>query len=697
MTPRLPASVLSAALLLLASPAYAASLRANLPVVGSPSATALTFVRSHLSDFGVRQAQLAVTGETALVDGRVLRIGQVGPGGLPVLDAEVAVVVMKGRLIAATGQLRRISSFAGAATLDRSAAQAALVAFNKTARVARAQLALQVRGGHAQAVWVLTATTQAPWNSWKVLVDARSGKVLYGLSTRRHAQAQGLAYLPSPAKSGVKQVTLLRLTEADQLIGAHANVQSCGYEGNALVCKRQASTLRNNDYLLATPDEPSVEDAFSEVHMYYHVDTFHQWLKDNFAFKRKNGQQIKVFVNFYTLNNGKKRGMANAFFGDITSDGKGDLVFGQSKRDFAYDGDVVYHEFTHSAIDETSNLEPNFDDLGYNSFPLALNEAFADLISSVYTGDGDVGEYAGGDYTTGAIRSLGGKTLNCADDLIAESHHDGLIWGRFVWALRGKVPSTRVFDQVLYKTMVGLSRNASFSDAAKLLSSLALATDAVLGKRVDAEIEARGLLTECNRVIPLSETTPRGGYMLGTSSVMGLTYVPAGLQYRIDVPVDAKTVTIRVEGGGHMGSNTSASIGAFIRKGATVSFTGQEPQRDFTMQNTDSEFVLEREGKNLLVPGASYYVLPLNVAQNELGYQISVTIERAPLTPDAGPSKPDAGADLAGPDSSSTSNNATGGGGCAVAAEPTPLSTTFGLSLLLLGLLALRRSRRQSR
>lgn len=691
MTACLRASVLSAALLLFGSPLHAASLRTNVPVVGSPASAALTFVQAHLSAFGVRQAQLVVTGETALVDGRVLRVGQVGPHGLPVLDAEVAVVVMKGRLIAATGALRRISSFTGAPKLDRAAAEAALLAENRTAHVARAALALQVRGGLAQAVWVLTATTRSPWNSWKVLVDARSGKIVHGLSTRRHARAQGLAYLPSPAKSGVKQVTLQRLESTDALIGSHADVQSCGYEGNTLTCARQASTLRNNDYLLATPEEPSVEDAFSEVHMYYHVDTFHQWLKDTFAFKRKAGQQIKVFVNFYTLNNGKKRGMANAFFGDVTGDGKGELVFGQSKRDFAYDGDVVYHEFTHSAIDETSNLEPNFDDLGYNSFPLALNEAFADLISCVYTGDGDVGEYAGGDYTTGAIRSLGGKALSCTNDLIAESHNDGLIWGRFVWALRGKVPSTRVFDQVLYKTMVGLSKNASFADAAKLLSSIATATDAALGKQVDAEIEARGLLTECNRVIPLTEATPRGGYMLGTSSVMGITYVPAGLQYRIDTPADAKTVTIRVEGMGHMGPTSSTSVGAFIRKGATVSFTGNEPQRDFTMQNTESEFVLEREGKNLLVPGASYYVLPLNVGQYGFGYQISVTIERAPLTPDLGPSQPDAGADLAGRDSSSTSNNATGGGGCAVSGVEA--GAPLGLSLLLLGLLALRRRR----
>ncbi|PIE19801.1 MAG: hypothetical protein CSA65_00975 [Proteobacteria bacterium] len=678
--------------ILAAPPASADTLTTNLAINGDTHAAALSFVRRHRRQLGAPGATLAVRSETPLRGGLVVRLSQ-RYAGLPVLDADVAVTILGGRLIAATGRLRPISAFAGAATIHRASAAAALQRALAGARITAARQAVEVRGGKARVVWELSAISWKPYDTWRARVDARTGKLLSGLSTRRHGQAKALAYLPNP-EVGKLSVVTLRLYEVTKLAGRYADVQRCGASQSKLECERLASYDRQHEYLLAAPDEPTFDDAFAEAHTYYHVDSFHRWMAKRFGFKRTSkDQQIKVFVNFHFLGgDGTRHQMANAFFGDVTGDNKGDLVFGQGQRDFAYDGDVVYHEFTHSAVDETSNLTSFFDDLGYNGFPLALNEAFADLMSCAYTGDGALGEYAGAANGKGPIRDLEGGVRTC-DHLIAESHQDGVIWGRLNWTIRKKVAaaglSVKTYDGVMYKVMVGLGQNADFKDAAKLLLAVAKAEDAEIGTIAQAEVEARGLL-DCKRILELTPEKPRSGYILGTASIIGLDYVPAGLQYEVKVPANVTSMTIALAGTAGGGDNSGRFLGAFIRKGAPISFTGDEPKRDFTMDGAQNEYTLELGGEQPLEPGAVYYVLPLNVSQQQLSYEVSVFFSSPPSTPDASIPTPDAGpaADLA-VDASNT-NRATGGGGCALMSRaPAPMG--LGLASLLLGLAMLRR------
>src|SRR5262249_47477498 len=114
------------------------------------------------------------------------------------------------------------------------------------------------------------------------------------------------------------------------------------------------------------------------------------------------------------------------------------ILLGQGgKIDYAYDGDVVTHEFGHGYADTVApNLSTGFIDAhGLDSTPGGLTEGYADLFALAVTDDAKIGEYAGGEQ--GAIRNLD-NTARCPEDLTGEMHDDSLIFTGAVYAARVK-------------------------------------------------------------------------------------------------------------------------------------------------------------------------------------------------------------------------------------------------------------------
>jgi MYXO-CTERM domain-containing protein len=483
-------------------------------------------------------------------------------------------------------------------------------------------------------VWVLDVATHRPLGLWQVTLDRQTGKVLASRSTL--IRVSGNVYDPNPTVGTQKQVELVGLTETDKLVGEFADVSSCMVNSSDVACQRYAVPDAAGDYLFS-PKEPSNSDPFSEVQAYYHVDRIHRWMQDTFGFVRGGAtQSIDVLVNLYQEGGWwGSYGYPNAFFGDLDGDGTWEIVFGQSTRDFAYDADVIYHEFTHSAVNETSDLNIDIDDLGFNMMPMGLNEGFADLFSSALAGDPKVGEYAG----NGGIRDLTGSA-SCPDNLSGESHSDGLIWGRANWAIRSQAADTQVFDEVLYKTMAGLSSAATMADAAALFLKVAGTTDPTLAQDAQAEYTARGLI-ECSRIVPLKDGSTRQGYILGTD--IGLQVVPGPMQYRIEVPDTAEELEISISKKGWGGS----SLGLYVREGTPVKFSSYKGTYDFVMPNNETSITLTKGDFEFpLLPGGEYYVLPVNVGQYEVDYYLSMELTNAPSEPDAGPANLDMGPDL---------------------------------------------------
>ncbi len=639
--------------LLVSGPAAAEVISLSGPAKGLTANRAQQLVLQHAERLGAPGAAVRLKRVDTVPDGRAWRFEQVH-GSLPVLDGGATLVVINQRLVALTGALFKTGSFvAPDRRLDRAAASQALVAALPGSRVRHASRAVLAgpAARRAREVWVLDVIRSNPFGLFEVRLDAGSGKILASRSTMSHVKGQ--VYSTNPVVGKLVTEDLPRLDKKTALTGTYAHVQRCNIKNQTEVkCDNLAKPNDKGDFIYK-PKEPSISDPFAEVQGYYHVDRFHNWLSSSFGFKRPGTtQQIDVVVNFHVLNSsGKPQGYPNAFFGDLNGDKKGDLVMGQSSRDFVYDADVVYHEFGHSAVDETSNLSMTMDNLGANVTPMALNEAFADLMSSAFTNDSVVGDYS----KPGGIRTLTG-VASCPKHISGESHQDGLIWGRAVWTARSKLKDTKVFDEVLYTVLSTLNKNASFKDAEKLFRTVAKAKDATVEAAAAAEFKARGLPT-CERFIPLTENLTRQGYIYGVRMAPGMQVFPFGYQFKIEVPKDTEELTIFLRGYGWGGNG---AIAGYIRAGKPVEYSYSGSTYDLIKSNTTNTIVIDKDSKAPLQPGTTYYVLPLNAGKQTTVFMISYKAKiKGPPQPDM-PITPDMGAPDQAPIMADTARADTG-------------------------------------
>jgi len=260
-------------------------------------------------------------------------------------------------------------------------------------------------------------------------------------------------------------------------------------------------------------------DISAEVSMYYHTEKVYDYLTSlglkNFTHlegHEKDGEKIplSVIANFQMpdtekiMSGGKALApFDNAFFSPydpmitpvLEKYGiKGDmLVFGMgSFGSFAYDGDVVYHEFGHATIHATAHLTLGAypDMYGMSNEPGALHEGIADTISNAITADPCVGEYASNAFrevylaqaTNDAERAQvdanfdkdgeffcmrhGVNETIVNEDFIGEVHHDGkpmvaANWSIYKLAIDKKLGATDqesvdLFVKLILKALISM-------------------------------------------------------------------------------------------------------------------------------------------------------------------------------------------------------------------------------------------------
>jgi len=268
------------------------------------------------------------------------------------------------------------------------------------------------------------------------------------------------------------------------------------------------------------------------------------------------------------------------------------VTFQGERRDYGYDGDVVYHEMTH-AVMGTFNDYRNYtlDDQGSNSGPGALGEGYGDYFAATLSNDSVTGEYAGSG-TTGVetgIRDAENDRV-CPDDLTGEVHDDSWPWSGALWDLRnvfvGNGCDRDKFDSAIYDAMAGLSA-APTSDEAAELTTLAL-TQAYGQESGAAQIatcifKRRGM-QGCKRVVRVLSTdgstavsTPLAELTVVDPANVGTPVVAAELQVRVDLPKGATTTTLHWAESG-TGDDVTAMLGGsptfnvLIKRGSPINF-----------------------------------------------------------------------------------------------------------------------------
>jgi len=499
-------------------------------------------------------------------------------------------------------------------------------------------------GGARLAYAVLPQIPEGVPLSPRIIVDAQTGKVLQARDMLQFAKAS--VYRFNPTKTPAIESLDLALTPVtpvapdpaylnneflfssnciDRKSVRDLNIQ--GFSAKVHVCDVAQIAVANagGDYLYTPSDTAgaaaSRSDEFSEVSMYYHSAKAYDFFRQlqgvadaqvvvdkplrvvanlqipagigagNLALAADPNTPLDTFQNAFFSPAG---GGLGAIFQQLYGFKTGGLWFGQGpQRDYAYDGDVVYHELTHAVVDHTIKLEAwHIDARGAIDAPGAMNEGLADYFSSAITGDPDVGEYASKDISqnSGVIRTLANED-KCPTQVIGEVHFDSTLFSGALWQARVSLPEAdrSNFDAALYKALrTNPGRgDLGYDDLGKLFLAT-LGTDLPSGATaLDAALQSRGILPSCERILE-----PKNGKVTAIDPVIG-GFASPGLQslpnagnlapgilqaHGVVAATDAKlTVTIATKAAGPAnplaGGGTPFTPVALVKYGKAITWT----------------------------------------------------------------------------------------------------------------------------
>ncbi len=559
-------------------------------------------------DRDTRAADLAGTETIRLPDGDVIVRFDQTYRGLPVLDHGAAVrlapngVTVVGR---AHVELDLPSSVVPRVSREAAALAAARILRLDVAVEDAALVVAPLRGGGSRLAWSVAPRFPFP-SAPLLLIDAVDGHLLRAVQ-RAVSDHRAEVYVDNPVRTPVRLLQDLPIdTKGDYLESAEVKSFNCVDKGTIAhvsdgdgrislrVCDLVESATADADGLFSAEpdDDPAdtthLEDPYSEVSMYFHVTRAYQFFRD------LRGDPTAAVVDAAPLiavaNLRVVKGLeagdlddatdpssplvpfGNAFFtpsgqgfGIFYGVSGGSMWFGQGKvRDYAYDGDVVYHEFTHGVIDKTLGLgEYTLDRYGLFDAPGAMNEALADYFSSALAGDPEVGEYASRDIQDDGlpIRTLANDDT-CPGHVIGEAHFDSSPFSGGLYAARSRLPAERRrdFDAALYATMLAHphQRDPGYADLLGLFLDTLATRLPEAHDVLQAEMQYRGLLPECTRILRLvggevaapSDRYGDFGYSAPGSYVVGDDQGETPGVMQVEVPLDgsARHMAIRFIG-----------------------------------------------------------------------------------------------------------------------------------------------------
>lgn len=231
------------------------------------------------------------------------------------------------------------------------------------------------------------------------------------------------------------------------------------------------------------------QDEFEQVMAYYWITAAQNYIQSlGFGITRRpiNMESQDVRINQW--------GADNSFSWD-----KHDLLrFGKGGVDDAEDAEVILHEYGHAMMD--SQQTP----FGYGATIEAgsIGEGFADYwavtVSSLVAPTPDpacVADWDSVSYTSTVPHCLRrvDRSLHYPEDLNGRVHHDGMIWSRALWDIRGVLGST-VADTVILQGMFDHANPTMPELATSTVAAASSIYGATTAATVQKAFEARGIL-----------------------------------------------------------------------------------------------------------------------------------------------------------------------------------------------------------
>lgn len=597
------------------------------------------------------------------------------------------------------------SPWPGAVSLERAGAVAVQAAPFARASVLSAELVPLVHEQSVVAAVEVELAGPGRADRARAYVDASTLGSLYVVPLGLDALGRVFPHNPTSDAMVTMDLPLVDLpASATTLDGSHLRVESCDQTSAMCAGSLARATADVDGNFLYDPDLRAYDDAFAEVSAYYHgslavayFDTAH-----SFTWTCGSATRMDVAVNY---SDAPHVPYENAMFIPGSRSTCGQLVFGQGAlHDYAYDGDVVYHEYGHAVTDAISMLGFFATGPSDNYQPLGINEGTSDYWAATIQGDPLVGESIGSvEGFMGSLRGLEDMVV-CPNDLIGEGHMDGRIWSGFGWAMRTILGPERS-DPIWYTTMATLSGGVTLAQGTNTVLTT-VASEVAAGHVTTDEqtmimdaATTRGL-PDCTMFVPIDDGESRSGYSGNAFVTGGLSHGLAPLQYTLTIPPDVVDVEIDV---GHATLNAQANV--HFMTGGPVRATGSRITSQLSVPTGrigTARFTLAQG----LTPCTTLYVGVESIDLRTNGETLFSIVARVntthmtrncpPPRPDAGPPH-DAGTDAAlvadaGPDGSTDAPPAGGGCGCSVPGSD-PRRMPWVAAILALPLLAARRRR----
>jgi MYXO-CTERM domain-containing protein len=715
-----------------------------------------TSARMSPLSLGTSEVQALPTGE------RVVKVRQTHKG-LPVLLGGASVVF--GKDDAARRVLTKLlDALPDDVTPAVSAAFAAEQAKKLTrleADSARAVLGIWTVADESFLAWVVKpqALPGVPYEP-VLIIDAKTGEVVQRFNAAM--EAMGNVYPTNPEKSpGLIQADLSLEAGATILKNARVESLNCvdkkttktinvGFPLQVHVCELEqtATPDANGDFLIPAAGHTEPEDPFSQVQMFYHTNrAYSTFLGYDAAFDVNPGDagslpvvanlRLPDFNDFANIGNPNAPlvPFQNAFyspgdqlFGQVFGTFGPAMYFGQGPvHDYAYDGDVVYHEFGHGVVQATLQLvpTPHLDQYGVTVSNGGMNEGLADYFSAAIGGDPDVGEYAAKDFNASLpyIRSLANPDM-CPTAIAGEVHQDATLFSGALWDARVKLSEAdaKKFDLAIYVAMATLPppSDLGYEELAKeFIESVDISMGKAVADSLTAAFTARGVLPSCARVLEHTGATLNGPkelqnlwFGLGTQTIGSQVkgYAPGVVQVHHALPDRTNSMTVSIESvqisaggglGGPMGTPfTPKLLVKFAADPITFSdFTPVTPEGETQLVDmTDDNDVY---AATVPVPenATDVHFMIVNSGQLDGAYtQMKLTTEQAA---DATGSGGSGGGGGAGGSPGTGGNNNTGDptdeGGCGCSVPGSEGGPSAALLLAAAGLAASLVRRRKSR
>lgn len=710
-------------------------------------------------------ASLARVKTVELTSGeRVVKLDQMHQG---VLVARRGAAVTFGR----DGIARHVSAWLEE---DLPASVVPALSADQAADVARARTHLPADAGRAMLViWPSPEGNKLAWAvapevvggipyAPVVVIDAGTGEVILHYNSVVSLN-QANVYPTNPVKSPTLMSVTLPVGATDTTLqNALVVSKNCidqkkvktinvGIPLTVHVCDLLQTALpdANGDYLVTPAGDTDPEDPFAEVSMFHHVNRAYDYFR---GFDSKldvnKGKPITTVSNlrvpqgFDTFDMNKLKDpnlplapFQNAFFApsdplfqSVFGITGGAMWFGQGpNKDYAYDGDVVYHEFTHAVVNATLKLvgSAHMDKWGASMAPGAMNEGLADFYSSALAGDPDCGEYAVGDYddSLSSIRTLDNQDA-CPKDVGGEVHQDSTLFSGALWEARKALDPAKQaqFDAAIFTAMnSSATGDLGYEDFAKLAHDAVAASPlgATVADALDAAFTAHGVLPECKRILEYTGKPLNGPAALqdlwfapGTQSTGVAGWTPGVVQVHYKLPANTAKVTIDVEKvdtggglGGIFGGGTPFKPKLLVRFGAEpISFTYKPFKAPMDMQAIDPTASGNDFSTTVEVPAGAtdVYVMVGSAGQTDGAYKnLSLTALAGMMSSSSSSSS---GAMSSSSSSSSSSSTSSGGStgetsessgcGCAVPGDDGVSKGALVGAFAALGLVLSRRRRR---